>query len=115
MISKGKEGVSFDLGVPLCILEDQHQFILGFNIMWEGINAEAIKPLVDQVIESFPTLDTLSTDKGFWSPEVYAYLSSKLELAAIPKKGRIDRGGGHAHNQSIPVLNRPLTGFNIVD
>ena len=54
--------------MPLCILEDQHQFVLGFNIIGPGVNTEPIEPLVDHVMENVPTLDTLSTDKGFWSP-----------------------------------------------
>ena len=36
-------------------------------------------------------MDGLSTDKGFWSPEVYAYLRSKLELVAIPKNGSLNK------------------------
>ena len=78
-------------GVPFCILEDQHQFILGFTIIWEGVDAEAITALVCQVMESFPTLDTLSTGKEFWLPKVYAYLSSNLALAAIPPKGCLNK------------------------
>ena len=106
MIGTSKAGVQF------CILENQHQFILGFTIIWEGVDAEAIKALVDQVLESSPTLDTLSTDKGFWSPEVYAYLSSKLAPAAIPTKGCLnkeekERQGSaafaHARNQHAGI------------
>ena len=99
MISKGKAGVPFELGAPLSIVEDQDKFLLGFDNKLEGVDAEAINPLVDHVMKHFPTLDTLSTEKGFWSPEVYAYQSSKLALAAIPKNGRLykeekERQGG---------------------
>ena len=64
--------------------------------MWESVDAEAIKPLVDHVMEKFPTLDTLGTDKGFCSPEVYSYLSSKLALAAIPRRRVVFGGEGTA-------------------
>ena len=102
MISKGKARVL------LYIVDDQHQLVLGFNIIWVGVDAEAIKPLVDQVMEKSPTLDALITDKGYWSPEVNSYLFSNLEIAAIPKKGRLykekkERQGSaafvHARNQ----------------
>ncbi len=33
-ISKGKAGRPVELGVPLAVIEDQHQFILDYRIMW---------------------------------------------------------------------------------
>ena len=113
MISKGKAGVPFELGAPLSIVEDHDKVLLGFDNKLEGVDAEAINPLVDHVMKHFPTLDTLSTDKGFWSPEVYAYQSSKLALAAILKNGRLnkeekERQGAafvHASNQHPGIVS----------
>ena len=86
-ISKGKAGVPVELGVPVCLLEDQHQFILGHRIMWEGGDLDVIRPFLDQQQQTWPTLRTLSLDRGFWSPEVHDDLCGKLDLAAVPKKG----------------------------
>ena len=35
--AKGKAGRPVELGVPVCILEDQHQFILHHRVLWEGV------------------------------------------------------------------------------
>jgi hypothetical protein len=34
-VSKGKTGVPVELGVRVCVLEDQHQFILHHRVMWQ--------------------------------------------------------------------------------
>ena len=36
-IQKGKAGVPVELGVPVCIIENQYQFILDHKILWKGI------------------------------------------------------------------------------
>ena len=35
-VSKGKAGCAVELGVPVCVVEDQYQFILHHKILWEG-------------------------------------------------------------------------------
>ena len=35
-IQKGKAGVPVELGVPVCVIEDQYQFILDHKILWKG-------------------------------------------------------------------------------
>ena len=35
-VSKGKAGCPLELGVPVCIVEAQHQFVLGWQIEWAG-------------------------------------------------------------------------------
>jgi len=77
-----------ELGVPVCVIEDQHQFILGHTILWEGGDRDGIVPCIQTLQEHYPTLQTLSLDKGFWSPTVYEALSATLDLVALPKKGR---------------------------
>ena len=39
-ISKGKAGTPFELGVPVCIVEDGNGFVLGHEILWTGGNAD---------------------------------------------------------------------------
>ncbi len=41
-IAKGKAGTPVELGVPVCVIEDQHQFILGHQILWEGGDRDVI-------------------------------------------------------------------------
>ena len=74
--------------MPVCVIEDHYQVILGHTILWEGGDRDCIVPLVERVKQDFPSLDTLSLDKGFESPAVDDALSSTLELVALPQKGR---------------------------
>ena len=41
-ISKGKAGVPVELGVRVCVLEDQYQFILHHRIMWSDFCSRQI-------------------------------------------------------------------------
>ena len=43
-ISKGKAARPVELGVPLAVMEDQHQFILDYRIMWEGSDVDSAIP-----------------------------------------------------------------------
>ena len=41
-ISKCKAGTPVARGVPVCVMEDQHPFILGHQILWEGGDRDGI-------------------------------------------------------------------------
>ncbi len=45
-VAKGKAGRPVELGVPVGILEDQHQFLLHHAIMWEGHDVDYAVPMV---------------------------------------------------------------------
>ncbi len=45
----GKAGVAVELGVPVCVMEDQHQFILGYRVMWEEHDVDIAVDLVKGV------------------------------------------------------------------
>ena len=45
--SKGKAGRPVELGVPVCIVEDQFRFILHSEIMWQGSDADFAAPMVE--------------------------------------------------------------------
>jgi len=74
--------------VPVLVMEDQHQMILGHHILWEGGDRDGIMPLLEQAQQRWPQLNQVSLDKGFWSPEIYQQLDECLELAVLPKKGK---------------------------
>ena len=44
--SKGKAGVPVELGVPVAIVEDQYQFILEHQILWQGGDTDAAVPVI---------------------------------------------------------------------
>ena len=89
-ISKGKAGCPVELGVPVCVVEDQHQFILGHEVLWEGGDTDVAVPIIEQCQERHPELRGCSFDRGFWSPANHAQLEGMLDTAALPKKGRLN-------------------------
>lgn len=88
-ICKGKAGVPVELGVRVCVLEDQHQFILHHRIMWQETDDKVAIDMVEAAQRGYPELKQCSFDKGFYSPENQAQLSEMLDRIVLPKKGRL--------------------------
>jgi hypothetical protein len=90
-ISKGKAGVPVELGLKVCILEDQYQFILHHEVMQQQTDDQVAVSMVAQAKKRFPTLSTCSFDKGFHSPENQDELKEHLDLVALPRKGKLSQ------------------------
>jgi len=88
-ISKGKAGVPVELGVRVCVLEDQHQFILHHRIMWNETDDKVALAMVEAAQTRYPDLQQCSFDKGFHSPANRDGLERLLEQVILPKKGRL--------------------------
>ena len=59
-VSKGKAGTPVELGVPVCVMEDQFQFILHHKILWAGGDVDLAAPMVEET-------QALSPERGvFW-------------------------------------------------
>ena len=95
-IAKGKAGCPVELGVPVCILEDQHGFILHHEVMWQGNDVDYAVPIVETSQERFPDLRAVSFDRGFHSPENRVGLDELLDHNVLPKKGYLNQGGAGA-------------------
>jgi len=87
-ISKGKAGVPVELGLRVCILEDQHGFVLHHQVMEKQTDDQVAVSMVEQSQAIFPSLRVVSFDKGFHSPSNRQRLEERLDLVALPKKGR---------------------------
>jgi len=90
-ISKGKAGVPVELGVKVCILEDQHQFILHHQVMQQTSDDQVTVSMVTDAKKRFPNLNACSFDKGFHSPVNQIALKEQLELVALPRKGKLSQ------------------------
>lgn len=90
-ISKGKAGVPVELGVKVCILEDQHQFILHHQVMEKKTDDQVTVSMVTEAKTRFPNLNACSFDKGFHSQENQRVLPAHLELVALPRKGKLSQ------------------------
>ncbi len=90
-ISKGKAGVAVELGVKVCILEDQHQFILHHQVMQNQTDDQVTVEMVQQAMKRFANLNVCSFDKGFHSKTNQEAIKDILELVVLPRKGKLSK------------------------
>jgi IS5 family transposase len=90
-ICKGKAGVAVELGVKVCILEDQHQFILHHRVMEKQTDDQVAVSMVAEAKKRFAQLNACSFDKGFHSPANQTELKAHLEEVTLPRKGKLSQ------------------------
>lgn len=88
-ISKGKAGVPVELGLKVCVLEDQFGFILHHHVMQEQTDDKVTVSMVKEAQNKFDKLTTCSFDKGFHSPANQDELREILDFVVLPKKGKL--------------------------
>ena len=88
-ISKGKAGVPVELGLNVCILEDQYGYILHHRVMQAETDETVAVPMVKETQRRFPTLKQCSFDGGFYTPANQADLRTLLDVSVLPQKGRL--------------------------
>jgi IS5 family transposase len=87
-ISKGKAGVPVELGLRVCIIEDQYGFILHHNVMKKETDDQVAVRMVKETQARFNQFYGCSFDKGFHSPENQKDLKDLLQKPVLPKKGK---------------------------
>jgi hypothetical protein len=90
-VCKGKAGVPVELGLRVCVMEDQYQFILHHEVMEKQTDDQLAVPMVQKSKQRFPDLKITSFDKGFHSPDNQKFLNEILDVVALPRKGRLSR------------------------
>jgi IS5 family transposase len=90
-ISKGKAGVPVELGLRVCIMEDQDRFILHHRVMVKSTDDQVAFAMVGETKQKFPKIRAVSMDKGFYSPANQEVLKPRLECVVLPKKGRLSQ------------------------
>ena len=90
-INKGKVGVQAELGLPVCVLEDQHQYILHHQVLYEGTDSEMIVDFLREAQARYPSLTSCSMDRGYSSELNLNALAQSLDLVIMPKKGRLSQ------------------------
>ncbi len=86
-ISKGKAGVPVELGLRVCIVEDQYRFILHHMVMDQTTDDRVAVPMVKEAQGRFAGVRSMSFDKGFHSPSNQVALREILPMVVLPKKG----------------------------
>jgi transposase, IS5 family len=90
-ISKGKAGVPVELGLRVCVMEDQHRFILHHRVMEKETDDQVTVAMVAETKQRFVDLESCSFDKGFHSPANQQELQSHLKLVVLPRKGKLSQ------------------------
>jgi hypothetical protein len=90
-ISKGKAGVPVELGLRVCVLQDQFGFILHHRVMERQTDDELAVPMVEDAQARFPSLRQVSFDKGFHTPANQKALSELLDRPVLPRKGKLSQ------------------------
>lgn len=88
-ISKGKAGVPVELGLKVCVVEDQHGFILHHHVMEKATDEAVAVKMAEETKRRFPALDAMSYDKGFHSKANQEDLKKHIRQVVLPRKGRL--------------------------
>ena len=88
-ICKGKAGVPQELGLKVCIVEDQHQFILHYRVMQQQTDDQIAVPITQEVQQRFSDFTSCSYDKGFHNATNREELEKVLDTVVLPRKGRL--------------------------
>jgi len=89
-ISKGKAGKPQELGVRVCVLQDQLGFILHHKVMWKMTDEKVAVEVTERAKELFDLLRGCSYDKGFHSPEAQERIKKIIDEVVLPKKGKLN-------------------------
>ena len=88
-ISKGKAGVSQELGLKVCIVKDQFGFILHHRVMQNETDDQIAVPIIQETKDRFMDLSRCSFDKGFHSKNNQSNLREILDNVVLPRKGKL--------------------------
>jgi hypothetical protein len=106
-VSKGKAGVPVELGLRVCILEDQYGFILHHHVMQHQTDDQVAVLMVQESQTRFPALNQCSFDQGFHSPENQMKLKDFLDHVILPKKGRLSKAQAlHENSEAFRQAKR---------
>ena len=90
-ISKGKAGVPVELGLKVCVMEDQYGFILYHQVMVKSQDVDVAQEMVRATQARFAHLRACSFDQGFHSPTNQQALRGLLDCVILPKRGKLSQ------------------------
>ena len=88
-VNKGKAGVPVELGLKVCVVEDQHRFILHHHVMEKTTDDQVAVLVTEQAKQRFPSMSAISFDKGFHSPANQDGLKGIVGQVVLPRKGKL--------------------------
>ena len=103
---KGKPGIQAELGVPVSVVESEHQFVMNYRVMWEESDVDVGAELIADTQAEYPDLKKCSFDKGYHSRGARAALQRLLELVAMPRKGKLSKAAKEEESEEEFVAAR---------
>jgi hypothetical protein len=91
LINRGKTPLPIEYGHRLLVIEDKKGFIVDYEIMKPGITDEKILIEVMTRLQQRMKnrIKSASWDKGFYTPNNLKELAALVEVACLPKKGKL--------------------------
>lgn len=77
-----------ELGLKVCVVEDQYGLFLNHLVMRKSTDDKVAVPFTKETKKRFPELGSCSFDKNFYTPNNRNHLEKMLDLVVLPKKGR---------------------------
>jgi hypothetical protein len=105
-ISKGKAGVPQEMGLKVCLIEDQHQFIIHHKVMRGQTDEQVAQEMLKATKDKHPSLAGCSFDKGFHSPDNRKKLPEIIDNVILPKKGKLTAGEALTESSEEFILAR---------
>ena len=105
-ICKGKAGITQELGLKVCVIEDQYNFILHHKVMRKQTDEEVAVEMTKAAKAEFPGFSSCSYDKGFYSPRNKEELPGILDMAVLPRKGKLSEKDAQIEKSAIFVQAR---------
>ena len=87
-ISKGKAGVPVELGVKVCILEDQHQFILHHRVMEQKADDQVTVSMVGRSESALPDTERVQLRQGLPLPGEPDGFERAVDAGGATQKGQ---------------------------
>ena len=78
------------MGLKIAIGTDQYGFILTHRVMEKEQDVEVALPMVKEINDRYE-IESVSFDKGFWSPINKEEIEQIVETVVMPKKGKLNK------------------------
>jgi hypothetical protein len=78
----------------MMITTNQHHLIMDYKIMFKERDAQQVEPLLARLKTVYlnQTIDSISTDKGFWSASNFnCCVGAGIKNVVLPKKGKCNK------------------------
>ena len=105
-LMKGKAGVPVELGVAVCVVEDQHQFVLYHRILWDEGDDQVAVAMVTETQARFADFAQCRFDRAFHSPANRQAFDELLIHNVLPKKGYLSQADQERESSEVFVKAR---------